>query len=210
VGNTRKEMLKEIFLKLMNKYTDQNDYILECWNEIENEYTLETRYYHNLVHIENMLAELKGIESDVKDKDALLFSIYYHDIIYNTTKSDNEFKSAMLFQKRIERTSFKQIEKCVKQIELTKEHKLSIDSDANILLDLDLSILGKSKKEYLEYSESIRGEYKMYSDYEYRNGRKKVLIKLLNIPTIYKTDYFKKKYEVIARNNLNLELKSLN
>lgn len=194
----------------MNKYTDQKDYILECWAEIETEYTSEARYYHNLAHLENMLSELSGIESDVNEKDALLFSIYYHDIIYNTAKSDNEFKSAMLFRKRIERTNFKQIEKCVQQIELTKEHELSIDNDTNILLDLDLSILGKSNKEYQEYSESIRSEYKMYSDHEYRNGRKKILIKLLNIPAIYKTDYFKRKYEAIAKNNLNLELKSLN
>ena len=194
----------------MSRYTDQKDYVLECWTEIENEYSAETRYYHNLAHIDNMLSELKNIESNVKEKDALLFSIYYHDIIYNTAKSDNEFKSAMLFKKRIERTKFTQLGKCVQQIELTKEHELSIDNDTNILLDIDLSILGKSNKEYQEYSEDIRREYKMYSDYEYKNGRKKVLIELLKAPSIYKTDYFKEKYEAIARNNLNLELKSLN
>jgi predicted metal-dependent HD superfamily phosphohydrolase len=194
----------------MRRYTIQEDYILECWTEIEDYYSSELRYYHNLVHIVNMLSELKSIENDVKEKDTLLFSIYYHDIIYSTSNSDNEFRSAMLFMKRIERTSFKQVEKSVQQIESTKEHKLAKDNDINILLDLDFSILGKSKTEYNEYSQNIRKEYKTYSDFEFRIGREKVLNEFLNLPSIYKTDYFKTKYETNARNNISLELNSLN
>lgn len=210
MGNTKTEMLKDTFLKLMKKFTDQEDYILVCWTEIVEYYSSELRFYHNLVHLDNMLSELKSVENEVKEKDALLFSIYYHDIIYSTNNSDNELKSALLFKKRIERTSFKQIEKCAKQIQLTKEHKLSKDNDVNILLDLDLSILGKNKTEYNEYSQNIRNEYKTYSDFEYRNGRKKVLNELLNLPSIYKTDYFITKFEVNARNNITYELNSLN
>jgi len=194
----------------MKKYTNQENYALECWTEIEDYYSSELRYYHNLFHIENMLSELKSIETDVKEKDTLLFSIYYHDIIYNTSNSDNEFKSAMLFKNRIERTSFKQVEKCVQQIELTKEHKLAKDNDINILLDIDFSILGKSKTEYNEYSQNIRKEYQAYSDFEFKIGRKKVLNEFLNSPSIYKTDYFKTKYETNARNNISLELNILN
>ena len=140
--------------------------------------------------------------------DTLLFSIFYHDIIYNPLRSDNEYKSAAVFKKRISQTSFQHINKCIEQIELTKEHKITKDNDINILLDLDLSILGKSKIKYREYHKNIRKEYAMFSDEEYNCGRKEVLTRILGLPTIYKTDYFIAKYEEKARDNLTHELNS--
>lgn len=193
----------------MRKYTSQEEYILDCWHEIYNSYSSESRYYHNLIHINNMISELKNVISEVKEPDALLFSIYYHDIIYSTSNSNNEHRSAMLFEKRIEQTDFQYIDKCKEQIELTKEHKRSEDNDTNILLDLDLTILGKSRIEYLVYCQNIRKEYNMFSDLEYRTGRKKVLVRILDLSSIYKTDHFSTKYEENARINLTYELNSL-
>lgn len=45
-------------------------------------------------HLENMIYELKNIEDFVNDFDTLLFSVFYHDIIYKSTAKDNEEKSA--------------------------------------------------------------------------------------------------------------------
>lgn len=203
-------MLKETFLNLIKKYSDDQSYNLECWTEIENNYSSKSRYYHNLEHIENMLVELDKVKSKITDLDSLLFAIYYHDIIYKSTKSDNEHKSALIFEKRISKTSFINLNKCKAQIEATKEHKLSDDYDTNILLDLDLIILGKSQKEYQEYSNNIRKEYKIFPDFVYRKGRKKVLKSILEKDSIYKTEYFIKHYEKQAKENLRLELNQLN
>lgn len=97
IDNTETKMHKEIFLELMRKYTEQEDYIMDCWAEIYMYYSSESRYYHNRTYVNNMLSELKSIKSNVNEYDSLLFSIYYHDIIYNTSNSDNEHSSAMLF-----------------------------------------------------------------------------------------------------------------
>ena len=97
----------------------------------------------------------------------------------------------------------------MKQIEATKEHQLSPDNDTNILLDLDLSILGKSPVEYKRYSEGIRKEYHIYPDIVYRNGRKKVLKSFLEKDSIFKTAFFRKEYESQAKENLIAELKQL-
>lgn len=43
----------------------------------------------------------------------------------------------------------------------------------------------------------------------YCNGRKKVLNSMLNLESIYKTDFFKTQLEVKARVNLRAELKRL-
>lgn len=203
-------MIKEKFLDLIRKYSDSKAYNLECWNEIEQNYSSKFRYYHTLQHLENMLSELKMVLSEIKNLDTLLFSIYYHDIIYEATQNDNEYQSALLFEKRISETSFKNIDKCVAQIEATKEHRLSSDNDTNILLDLDLIILGQQPKKYKVYCENIRKEYQTYPDLMYREGRKKVLKSILELDSIYKTDYFKREYENQAKENIKLELKQLN
>ena len=185
VINTQKtEMIKENFLNLIRKYSKNEEYNLECWNEIEKNYSSKSRHYHNLEHLENMLSELSKIQSEVKDVDCLLFAIYYHDIVYKTTKSNNEHQSALKFKNRIVNTSFDKLYECISQIEATKEHRISDDYDTNILLDLDLSILGKSPEEYKKYSESIRKEYQIYPDFIYRKGRKKVLKSILELDFI--------------------------
>lgn len=202
-------MIKQKFLNLIRKHSSNEDYNLECWNEIENNYSSKSRHYHNLEHLDNMISELSKIQLEVNNLDCLLFAIYYHDIIYKPTKSDNEHQSALLFKNRIAKTSFDKLSECIAQIEATKEHKLSAENDTNILLDLDLSVLGKSTEEYKKYSENIRKEYRIYPDFMYRKGRKKVLKSILELDFIYKTDYFKQLYENQAKKNLTLELNQL-
>jgi predicted metal-dependent HD superfamily phosphohydrolase len=202
-------MIKQKFLNLIRKYSSNEDYNLECWNEIENNYSSKSRHYHNLEHLDDMISELSKVQSEVNNLDCILFSIYYHDIIYKPTKSDNEHQSALTFENRIAKTSFDKLSECKAQIEATKEHKLSDDNDTNILLDLDLSVLGKSTEEYKKYSENIRKEYRIYPDFMYRKGRKKVLKSILELDFIYKTDYFKQLYENQAKKNLTLELNQL-
>ncbi len=202
-------MLKELFLNLIRKYSDNENYNSECWNEIESKYSSKSRHYHNLDHLKNMLSELDIVKSQVKKLDALLFAIFYHDIIYKSTRSDNEHRSALTFEKRISKTSFSHLNECMEQIEMTKEHKLSSDQDTNILLDLDLSILGKSPKEYKEYCIQIRNEYSIYPNFIYRKGRTKALKSILDSNSIFKTDFFKQQYENQAQENLKLELSQL-
>lgn len=193
----------------MSKYSVDTDYNLECWNEIKKNYSSKSRHYHTLEHLENMLLELVKVTSQIEDIDSLLFAIFYHDLIYKATKDDNEHQSALAFEKRISKTSFIKLNECKRQIEATKHHKRSEDKDTNILLDLDLSVLGKSAKEYKKYCENIRKEYRMYPDFLYRKGRIKVLKSILDLDSIFKTPYFIKQYEKRARENIRLELEEL-
>ena len=202
-------MIKDKFLNLIRKYSDNENFNSECWSEIENNYSSKTRYYHNLKHLENMFTELDRIESKTKDLDTLLFAIFYHDIICESTKSNNEHQSALIFEKRISQTSFTSLSECMAQIEAIKEHKLSYDNDTNILIDLDLSILGKSSKEYKKYCENIRKEYQIYPDFMYRKGRIEFLKNILELDSIYKTDFFKQEFETQAKENLINELNQL-
>ncbi|MAP54463.1 hypothetical protein [Altibacter sp.] len=208
-NNWSEESLKAVFLKLIGTYSKDLSYTTECWKEIAVHYSNPSRYYHNLSHLSTMLTELEPVRSQCEAIDTLLFSIFYHDIIYFPTKSDNEHQSALLFKKRISNTSFRHIEECMSQIEATKTHELSTDNDTNLLLDLDLVILGKDPEAYSTYSKNIRKEYRIYPNLIYRSGRKKVLEHFLSLPAIYKTEYFRKNYEAQARTNLQNEWEQL-
>ncbi|AIZ40989.1 HD domain-containing protein [Cellulophaga baltica] len=201
--------MEDDFLNLMKCYTDDESYAKTCWSALKLKYSAASRHYHNLEHLAYMFRWLVTVKSEVKNLDAMLFAIYYHDSIYSTTRSDNEHQSALYFKKMISKTSFEAITEVMDLIEATKEHLLSADNDTNILLDLDLAVLGEKPDNYLTYAKAIRKEYYIYPDFMYRKGRKKVLMNMLNLEAIYKTDFFKSQFETTAVKNLKAELINL-
>lgn len=207
-----KDWLKNEWLNLTSNYYD-NNISEELWKEISKSYTYKTRYYHNLSHVHNMLLQAKDFKTEIQDLEALKFAIWYHDIIYKFSRKDNELKSALLAEKRLKLINFdeKRIEIVKKLIISTKNHELILEQnkDNAYLLDLDLSILGTDWETYQKYIRNIRKEYKVYPDFMYKPGRKKVLKHFLERETLYFTNDFKNKYEVQARKNLKKEIELL-
>lgn len=203
--------LKSIFSNLISKFSNNEKLKLNYWQEIEKSYSQKSRKYHNIAHLENMILELENVKDEISDFDALLFSVFYHDIVYKATSKDNEEKSAEIAKKRLEKINIsnERITKIYNQILATKSHKISDDSDTNFLLDADLAILGKDWQDYENYVRQIREEYSIYPDFLYNPGRKKVLTHFLEFDEIFKTDYFKEKYEKIARENIKREISIL-
>jgi predicted metal-dependent HD superfamily phosphohydrolase len=141
----------------------------------------------------------------------ILFSVAYHDIIYDTTRKDNEECSAGLAEKRLDELGLspERIERCRNQILATKHHLPSNDPDENYFLDADLSILGTEENTYMDYTRKIRKEYSHLPDLMYKAGRRNVLTRFLSMDFIFKTSYFKYKFEDQARRNILKELKQL-
>jgi predicted metal-dependent HD superfamily phosphohydrolase len=82
--------LQGIFAELCSHYSNDNDKINDLWIEIKRHYESSNRYYHSLEHISNLYIELASIRHYLKEWNAILFALFYHDIIYNTLKKDNE------------------------------------------------------------------------------------------------------------------------
>ncbi len=204
-------MLKATFIELADEYSCNNDLSKELWNEIEVSYSGKNRHYHTALHIDNLLKELTAVRSQISEWNTMLFSLFYHDVIYNPARKNNEEKSALLAEKRMASISVPKeiIEKCKEQIIATKTHILNSDKDTNIFTDADLSILGKDWDAYLKYCQQIRKEYAVYPDFIYTPGRKKVLSHFLQMDRIFKTDYFFEKFEFKARQNLQREFDEL-
>lgn len=133
---------------------------------------------------------------------------FYHDLVYDAKKQDNEEQSALLAEKRLTALSVPEaiISLCKEIILATKSHLVSANSDVNLFTDADLSILGKPWEQYEIYYKQIREEYSVYPDLLYKPGRRKVLKHFLAMERIFKTDVFREKYEKQARRNLGREL----
>ncbi len=204
-------ILKDRFESLCLNFTKDKILIEKFWFEIEKKYSGKSRHYHNFQHLENMFEEIDAVRNQIEKFDNISFSIFYHDVIYDATSKLNEEKSADVAKERLKILSLnnEDLQQVYKQILATKSHQKSENEDTNFLLDADLSVLGKSSEVYLEYTKQIRKEYSIYPDFLYKPGRKKVLQHFLELESIYKTEFFRNKYETQARENIEFELKSL-
>lgn len=142
-------MIKGEFLKSLKNYTTDDGQILTLWSEVEKNYSKPNRLYHNLTHLDSLTKELNPFKDRFTSWDTIVFAIAYHDIVYNTLKSNNEGKSADLAIKRLVTLSFpeKLITRCKQLILATKKHEVS-DEEINLFTDADLSMLGSDSETY--------------------------------------------------------------
>ena len=205
-------MLQQNFLSLLSNYTPNVHLMNELWTAIETPYTDKKRYYHSLQHLESLFVELIAIQNRIEQWEVVLFSLYYHDVVYEPLRSDNEEKSAIFSEQHLQQLHVPtlQIERIKQQIIATKSHAANADMDTNYFTDADLSILGQNWATYSIYLQHIRKEYAILPDFIYNRGRKKVLEHFLAMPRIYKTDYFFRRLEQQARHNLQQEVMLLN
>ncbi len=203
--------LKKIWFNLVNYYHSNFILCQESWSEIETAYGQSSRYYHNLNHLIHLLNLAFQYQNNIEDFDTLLFSIFYHDLVYQIPGENNELKSAEIAKKRLLIFNYptQKIKKCFAQIIATKNHSAKKELDTNWLLDLDLAILGTQRSKYIEYTKKIRKEYAIYPDKTYNQGRSQILKTFLDQKTLYKTQLCQQRFEQTARNNLIWELELL-
>ena len=186
------------------------------WQDIAIRYNEAQRAYHSLQHIEQLFAQFEQIKHVLNEPHIIALALFYHDVIYEPTRTDNELKSAeYAVDSLIPYLSAEQCQYIYALIMMTASHQIAdIDegsdkarkSDAAYLLDMDLSILGASWPEYEQYAQAVRQEYAHISNIDYRVGRIAVLKGLLAHPTLYLTDYYYARLEEQARENIKREI----
>jgi predicted metal-dependent HD superfamily phosphohydrolase len=185
----------------------------ELWLQIETAYTEAGRLYHDLSHLEQLFRELQPLQFD--DWPTLLFSLVYHDVVYDIEQhmvmNDNEERSAAFAERHLVSINYppEKIEKCRQQILATKKHHVSQDHDTNLFTDADLCILGQNWEVYDSYRTKIRQEFGVYPDSIFNAGRRKVLTYFLQMDPLYKTPHFRQLYEKKAKENIRRELELL-
>lgn len=209
-GNARNSVKYE-FYKLLAQFKVESKLTDSLWNELAGKYSENHRKYHTLKHLEHLFELLNELKWEIKNWNALSFAIFYHDVIYDASRNDNEEQSAKFAERRMHNLHLdSELIFQVKELILaTKTHECDENSDAAVFLDADLSVLGETEERYKLYSEMIRTEFIIYPDSLYNPGRLKVLEHFLAKQTIYKTNSFRRRFEKQARENLENEIRQL-
>jgi predicted metal-dependent HD superfamily phosphohydrolase len=204
--------LQAKWVSLASQYAPNPSLIESLFNSIVEHYSAKNRAYHNLSHIQSLIALSETLLYKIQNMDALYYSIWFHDIVYDTKRSDNEEKSAEFAVEALaglgvpERT----ITIVREMILATKHHRgAGLSWDMKAFLDMDTSILGAPEEIYKEYSRAIRKEYSWVPDFLYRKGRMKVLNDFLGRERIYHTEEIGTRYETQARRNIAGEIRAL-
>ena len=200
---------KQRFVDLCNiKIGIPGKIAMVIWKRLLKRYSQPNRYYHTFKHVEAMLVQLDDLDirypgiHDVRDP-ALELAIWFHDA------EEKEWDSCRFFVGMMKKFVGQKLLHTVGCLILATEHtkeRNGVD-DEDLIIDLDLSILGSEPGEYKNYREGIRREYAEVPDADFVAGRRKVLEHLMS-RKIYNTPYFTH-LEERARINMRGELELL-
>lgn len=182
------------------------------FHKLKHHYNETHRAYHNQQHIQDCLEELKRHSLPFTNKAYIALALWFHDVIYDTHKQDNEEQSAIWTQKILQEYKVTaEIIRKLKELILSTKHTGVHPTclDAHYLIDIDLSILGRSQKECIAYDALIRKEYGWVKEEHYRKARTRILQKFLDQDWIYYTDTYRKTHEEQARKNIEGLLQQL-
>lgn len=192
--------------------TDCSSVQVEQWfDEVRSLYSSPGRRYHTPEHVEHCLRQLDVIPGLVNDRDALEFAIWYHDAIYELDRTDNELKSARLFQRHAGQCMSKDLVAKVFDLIMVTVHNdhLPSSSDQEFMVDIDLSSFGLPWNQFLQDSIAVREEKPHLSDAEFYVRQAAFLQSLLDRRSFCLTPFFRKRHEKRARENIARYLSKL-
>ncbi|MCW3463737.1 HD domain-containing protein [Chitinophaga nivalis] len=204
--------LRTAWSQLHKPYTQDDTFIHQTFEQLLAAYGSPNRYYHNLSHIHQLLTLQQQYAAQLQQTDVVLFAIFFHDVVYNVLKTDNEAKSALAAEKHLRQLGYPADKTALVKdyIIATQTHlPTQQDTDLDFFLDFDLQILGTAPDNYIAYTQQIRREYGVYPKMVYNPGRKKALQHFLDMPAIYCTHDFRTLYETPARKNIQEEITRL-
>ncbi len=176
------------------------------FDDVCSAYSQSHRYYHTLQHVEHMLSLLK--EANI-ESPSVSWATWLHDYVYEPGASDNELLSAQYAETAMRQlcVSTSVIEQTKAMILATKTHQCDVGSpEMQILLDADMAILGAEPERYQDYCGAVAKEFQSIPGFLYRRGRKKFLGGVLAQDVIYSSEWFCRRFEVQARENICTEL----
>lgn len=174
-------------------------------------YSESHRHYHSGRHIDDCLARLDEASSIVMVSKEVEAALWFHDAVYEPASTDNELKSAEWARSFLYSIGASD-ESCARVFAyiLATEHKAdALTGDACVVVDIDLSILGREPDEYDRYERAIRQEYEWMPWSLYRRKRTEVLESFLHRPSIYRTEHFRNRYESQAKGNIRSAIEEL-
>ncbi len=199
-----RENLKKRWQKLYNALGLEGNPV-DQYNMLVTLYSQKNRKYHNLQHVANCLGEFDLARHLLENLYAVEMAIWFHDALYDTNiENNNEERSARLAREILRELGAScDIRDRVSDLILATMHRENpINIDAAIMMDIDLSGLGKLREEFDENTAKLREESDGVPDEVFRANMIAFFQEILLRPYIYFTEFFRERYEKQARVNL--------
>ncbi len=183
----------------------------DVFQQLAASYAEPARFYHTAAHIVDCLTRFDWSRDLAGRPDEVEAALWFHDAVYVPGATDNEARSARMAHSSLSAAAAPGgVPHRVATLVLATMHAdLPSDSDARLLCDIDLSILGRETAEFDQFERQIRQEYAWVPERMYRRARFEVLNGFLQRQSIYYTEHFAERYERTARQNLERVLAAL-
>ena len=174
-------------------------------------YSESHRAYHTPQHLDECFSAFETAVGSARSPGAVGLALFYHDAIYDTHAHDNEEKSAELARGMLAGLGAPAslLSYVAELILVTRHAAMPETTDQQLLVDIDLSILGAPQARFDEYERQIRQEYSWVDEQTFRSVRRTILQGFLARPEIYSTTAFRDRLERTARENLERSIDAL-
>jgi predicted metal-dependent HD superfamily phosphohydrolase len=176
----------------------------ETFDALVSAYSEKHRHYHTAEHIDHCLHELDRALGAAHEPAEVELALWFHDAIYDPYSSDNEERSADWACSLLTRNGANaaRVASVRAHVLATRHAVPATTPDSQLVVDVDLSILGAVETTYAAFEKNVRKEYRWVPAILFRRKRAEILASFLARPQIYGTEIFHELYERRARQNL--------
>ena len=162
------------------------------------------RAYHTLQHLDECLEGLALERSHAGRPAEIALALWFHDAIYDVHRHDNEARSADWARQALRDAGVdaEAAQRVHALVMATRHQAQPEEADAQLLVDIDLSILGAPAPRFVEYERQIRIEYAHVPPEVFEPRRRRILGGFLARDPLYLTPSVRARLESQARLNL--------
>lgn len=119
------------------------------------------RHYHSLQHLLECLMHFEQVRHLAQQPGEVAIALWFHDAIYDVRGKDNERLSAdwairVLASCHASQATLARVEQLIM---VTRHDATPSEPDEQLLVDIDLAILGATPERFAEYDAQVRAEY---------------------------------------------------
>jgi len=175
--------------------------LLAAWDEPQ-------RHYHDQRHLGECLARWKTL---AEHPGEVALALWFHDAVHEPRASDNELKSAAWAARVMTEggVDVGAVQRVHDLIMATCHNAPATTPDAQLVVDIDLGVLGADEARFEAYDRDVRKEYGWVPGFLYRRKRREVLQHFVDRERIYSTPAAFDELEAPARRNLAAALSRL-
>lgn len=179
--------------------------------QLTDRYAEAHRHYHTLQHLDACLRHLAQQRALAQRPEEVALALWFHDAIYDIGAADNELRSAHWARSALlEHGGAADAAQRVHGLVMVTRHEQPPQTpDQQLLLDVDLAILGAPAAVFDDYERQIVREFQAVPTAAFRSNRRRILQGFLDRPRIYHTAAFHDAREAQARDNLGRSIRSL-